>query len=46
MNSNLPPPDRAVAEEKRSTASSKKGRKRIPGQSEMLLAIPGSKRGG
>ena len=36
-------PGRAVAEEKRPTAALKKGRKRIPGQGEMLLPIPGKK---
>ena len=34
-------PDRTVADEKRSPAPSKKGRKRIEGQREMLLLIPG-----
>jgi DNA end-binding protein Ku len=34
---------RSIAEEKRSTAPSKKGRKRIAGQAEMLLPIPGKK---
>jgi len=34
---------RSNAEEKRSTAPSKKGRKRIVGQTEMLLSIPGKK---
>jgi len=34
---------RSIAEEKRSTAPSKKGRKRIVGQTEMLLPIPGKK---
>jgi len=34
---------RSIAEEKRSPASSKKGRKRVPGQTEMLLPIPGKK---
>lgn len=35
--------DRTVAEEKRSPAPRKKGRKRIEGQREMLLLIPGKK---
>ena len=35
--------DRTVAEEKRSPAPRKKGRKRIEGQREMLLLIPGEK---
>jgi DNA end-binding protein Ku len=34
---------RSIAEEKRSGASAKKGRKRIAGQTEMLLPIPGKK---
>ena len=34
-------PDRTVADEKRSPAPSKKGRKRIEGQREMPLLIPG-----
>ncbi len=34
---------RSIAEEKRPTAASKKGRKRIAGQGEMLLPIPGKK---
>ena len=34
---------RSIAEEKRSTAPAKKGRKRIVGQTEMLLPIPGKK---
>jgi len=34
---------RSVAEEKRSTAPAKKGRKRVPGQGEMLRPIPGKK---
>jgi len=36
-------PDRAVAEEQRPAAPSKKERKRITGQGEMLLSIPGEK---
>jgi len=34
---------RSVAQEKRAPASAKKGRKRIAGQTEMLLPIPGKK---
>ena len=34
---------KSVAEEKQPTAKSKKGRKRITGQREMLLPIPGAK---
>ena len=34
---------RSIAEEKRYAAPSKKGRKRIEGQKEMLLPIPGKK---
>ena len=34
---------RSVAEEKRTSAPAKKGRKRIEGQKEMLLPIPGKK---
>jgi DNA end-binding protein Ku len=34
---------RSIAEEKRAPALAKKGRKRIPGQREMLLPIPGKK---
>jgi DNA end-binding protein Ku len=34
---------RSIAQEKRSTTPSKKGRKRIEGQREMLLPIPGKK---
>jgi DNA end-binding protein Ku len=34
---------RSIAEEKRSAAPSKRRRKRIPGQGEMLLPIPGKK---
>jgi DNA end-binding protein Ku len=34
---------RSIAAEKQSTAPSKKGRKRIAGQTEMLLPIPGKK---
>jgi hypothetical protein len=36
-------PRRSIAEEMRPTAASKKGRKRIAGQGEMLLSIPGKK---
>jgi DNA end-binding protein Ku len=34
---------RSVAEEKKPTTKTKKGRKRIAGQREMLLPIPGDK---
>jgi DNA end-binding protein Ku len=36
---------RSVAQEKRAPASSKKGRKRVAGQTEMLLPIAGKKKG-
>ena len=34
---------RSIADEKKQTPAPKKGRKRIAGQGEMLLAIPGKK---
>ena len=34
---------RSIADEKRPAAPAKKGRKRIPGQGEMLLPISGKK---